>query len=77
MPEPREAELAVAYYLRNKEHLTPSSPTWEKDYFDVDRWPTQYQWCLGRPCPDVHYQFQLRGQPRLISPTSPNDGENR
>lgn len=43
MLEPREAELAVAFYLTNKEHLEKTGPRWTSDFFDLDRWRLQLE----------------------------------
>jgi ribosomal-protein-alanine N-acetyltransferase len=43
MLEPRQAELAVAFYLTNKEHLEKTGPRWTSDFFDLDRWRLQLE----------------------------------
>ncbi len=43
MLEPHEAELAVAFYRENKEHLEKTGPMWTKDFFDLDRWQLQLE----------------------------------
>ena len=41
--EASEAELAVAFYLENKEHLEKTGPRWTSDFFDLDRWRLQLE----------------------------------
>ncbi len=43
MLEPHEANLAVAFYRDNKEHLEKTGPKWTKDFFDLDRWQLQLE----------------------------------
>ncbi|CAN5702536.1 GNAT family N-acetyltransferase [soil metagenome] len=41
--EPDEADLAVAFYLGNKEHLEKTGPRWTSDFFDLERWRLQLE----------------------------------
>ncbi len=43
MLEPREAELAVAFYSDNKLHLEKTGPRWTNDFFELERWRLQLE----------------------------------
>jgi ribosomal-protein-alanine N-acetyltransferase len=43
MLDPFEADLAVAFYSENKEHLEKTAPKWTNDFFELERWKLQLQ----------------------------------
>ena len=41
LPEPEEAELVLAYFKRNRDHMANAGPAWAADFLTVEHWQKQ------------------------------------